>query len=119
MDAEEKLINTLKGLCPIVLLQGSLLPSEPYPTEFFTFWNNSSDSENYYDNKENAISYNYSVNFYSTEPERTYSIIRDAKKILCENGFIVSGDGYSVLSDEQSHTGRGINVKYRKYVGGI
>lgn len=119
MEVEEKLIDTLYGLCPIVLLQGSLLPNEPYPKEFFTFWNNSSESESYYDNKENAISYNYSVNFYSTDPERTYSIIRDAKKILCENGFVVPGDGYSVPSDEQSHTGRGINVKYRKYVGGI
>lgn len=37
MDAEEKLINTLKGLCPIVLLQGSLVAKQTIPNRVFYF----------------------------------------------------------------------------------
>ena len=35
----------------------------------------------------------------------------EAKKILKENNFIVTGKGHDVVSDEPTHTGRGIDVK--------
>ena len=98
-----------------VRLQGSLLPDEPYPDSFFTFWNNSSEGGNYYDNDEKSIVYSYDVNFYSISPELVYTVLRQAKKILKENGFIVSGDGHSVVSDEPTHDGRGIDVMYLNY----
>ena len=98
-----------------VILQGSLLPDEPYPDSFFTFWNNSSEGEKYYDNDEKSIVYSYDVNFYSISPELVYTVLRQAKKILKDNGFIVSGDGHSVVSDEPTHDGRGIDVMYLNY----
>lgn len=98
-----------------VRLQGSLLPDEPYPDNFFTFWNNSSDGETFYDNDEKSIVYSYDVNFYSTNPELVYTVLRQTKKILKDNGFIVSGDGHSVVSDEPTHDGRGIDVMYLNY----
>lgn len=96
-------------------MQGSLLPDEPYPDSFFTFWNNFSEGENYYDNDEKSAVYSYDVNFYSTNPELIYTKLREVKRLLKENGFIVSGDGHSVVSDEPTHDGRGLDVLYLKY----
>lgn len=109
---EDLLIETLESLGFPVMLQGSLLPNEPYPNHFFTFWNNDSYGNSFYDDDEHSIVYNYSVNFYSVNPEWVYTKLRAAKVALKRAGFIVSGDGYSVTSDEPTHDGRGINVLY-------
>lgn len=97
-----------------VFRQGSLAENEPYPKNFFTFWNNASDGYGFYDNDETHISYEYDVNFYSEDIENVYSILRKAKKVLRENGFEVWGEAHDVLSDEPSHFGRGITVSYLK-----
>ena len=111
---EDLLINTIKTLGYPIKLQGSLLPDEPYPNHFFTFWNDSSDGEAFYDNEENTILYSYSLNFYSINPELVNSVLLEAKRLLKNEGWIVSGVGYSVMSDEPTHTGRGIEILYRK-----
>lgn len=115
MEAEDLLIEILTTFGYPVRLQGSLLESEPYPDHFFTFWNDSSISQAYYDNDENAIIYDYSVNFYSVDSSKVYSVIREAKHKLKSAGFIVNGDGHSIASDEPTHDGRGIDVIYMKY----
>ncbi len=112
---EDLLIEILQSFGYPVRLQGSLSDDEKYPDHFFTFWNNSSESESYYDNCDNAIKYDYDVNFYSCDPEMVYSVLRSAIEKLKSNGFTVSGDGHSILSDEPTHDGRGVNVKYIKY----
>lgn len=109
------LISTLEGLYPI-RLQGSLLPDEPYPDHFFTFWNDAADGESYFDNEEGAILWQYSLNFYSNNPALVNSVLLEAKKLLKTSGFIVSGAGYTVMSDKPTHTGRGITVIYRQEI---
>ncbi len=109
---EDLLIETLASLGFPVKLQGSLLPDEPYPDHFFTFWNRSSAGESFYDNDEKSTVYNYDVNFYSIDPEWVYTKLREAKTALKKAGFIISGDGYSVASGESTHDGRGMNVTY-------
>ena len=109
---EDLLIETLKLLGYPVKLQGSLLPTEPYPDHFFTFWNNSSFGNSFYDNDECSTEFHYDVNFYSIDPNLVYQKLREAVNLLKEAGFIVSGDGYSVTSDESTHDGRGIQVLY-------
>lgn len=111
---EDLLIEILETFGFPVRLQGSLLPDEPYPDHFFTFWDNGSHDESYYDDEENSTIYDYDVNFYSVNPEWVYTKLREAKSVLKKAGFIVSGDGYTVSSDEPTHDGRGINVKYRR-----
>lgn len=111
---EDLLIRTLEGLKYPVRLQGSLLPEEDYPDSFFTYWNDSADGSSFYSNEEGAIVWAYSLNFYSTDPLLVNSIILTAKVLLKEAGFIVTGAGYSVVSDEPTHTGRGITVLYRQ-----
>ena len=111
---EDLLISTLETFGYPVFLQGSLLPDEPYPDHFFTFWNNDSSGNSYYDNTEASTVFSYAVNFYSMNPESVYTTLRNAVTALKAAGFIVSGDGYSVGSDEPTHDGRGINVLYRR-----
>ena len=97
-----------------VSLQGSYTPEDEYPDHFFTFWNDSSDGTSFYSNKEGAIVWVYSLNFYSNDPIKVNTKLLEAKSVLKANGFIVTGAGYPVLSDEPTHTGRGITITYRQ-----
>lgn len=108
------LISTLEALGYPVKLQGSMLPAEPYPDHFFTFWNDSADGQSFYSNTEGAITWAYSVNFYSVDPVKVNSKLLEAKQLLKAAGFTVTGAGYDVMSDEPTHTGRGITVNYFK-----
>lgn len=111
---EDLLISILGAMGYPVYLQGSLLPDEPYPDSFFTFWNDSADGISYYSNEENAIEWRYSLNFYSIDPTLVNTELLQAKELLKAQGWVVSGAGYSVMSDEATHTGRGITVLYRQ-----
>ena len=111
---EDLLINTLEGLGYPVKLQGSMLPDESYPAHFFTFWNDAADGSGFYSNTETAILWQYSLNFYSIDPLLVNSKLLEAKQLLKSAGWIVSGAGYDVMSDEPTHTGRGITVMYRQ-----
>ena len=97
-----------------VYLQGSLSENAPYPDHFFTYWINDSDSDSHYDNDETAIVWDYDLNFYSNNPLKAHRMLLEVKALLKQNNFTVSGGGYSVMSDESTHTGRGINVLYRE-----
>ena len=99
-----------------VSLQGSYSPEDKYPDHFFTFWNDSADGVSYYSNDEGAILWVYSLNFYSNDPVAVNTKLLEAKRVLNANGFIVTGAGYSVMSDEATHTGRGITVTYRQEI---
>lgn len=111
---EELLRKTLEPLGYPVKIQGSLLPDEPYPDHFFTYWNNDSDGDSHYDNEENAILWDYDLNFYTNDPELVSKKLLEAKALLKKAGFIASGGGYDVASDEPTHTGRGIGLLYRQ-----
>lgn len=117
---EDLIISTLEALKYPVMLQGSLLPNESYPEHFFTYWNDSADGSSFYSNTEGAILWSYSLNFYSTDPVLVSNMFKElkdtptAKSLLKKAGFIVSGAGYDVLSDEATHTGRGISLLYRQ-----
>ena len=112
--------KTLEALGYPVRLQGSYKPHEAYPDHFFTYWNDSADGKSFYSNKENAVVWQYSLNFYSVDPElvsNIFTVIEDkptAKSLLLSEGWIVSGAGHSVVSDEPTHTGRGITVLFRQ-----
>ena len=109
---EDKLIAILATFGYPVLRQGSLAGDEEYPDHFFTFWNNESPDHSHYDNEEYGTDWDFDVNFYSIDPEKTYSVLLEARKKLKTEKWIVPGKGYDVASDEPTYTGRGINAFY-------
>lgn len=111
---EDLLITTLSELGYPVMLQGSLLANEPYPDSFFTFWEDESEEDKSYDNRELLTVFAYSINFYSTDQDKVYTVVREAIALLRTADFITSGAGYSVPSGNDTHDARGFEVKYLK-----
>lgn len=105
---KDLLISLLETFGYPVFLQGTLPPDEPYPESFFTFWNNTSYDSAHFDNNAVRFTWSFDVNFYSTDPALVNSALLNAKALLKENGFIISGKGYDLYSDQPSHTGRGM-----------
>ena len=116
MDVKELLISTILPLVDNdeskVILQGSMSDDATYPDAFFTFWNNDTSDDAYYDNAETQVIWDFDLNFYSNDPASVNSVFLQAKRLLKAVGFIIDGSGHDVLSDEPTHTGRGINLLY-------
>lgn len=109
---EDILINLLSSFKYPVIRQGSLPPDEKYPDTFFTFWNNTETEISAYNNQTFSVVYNFDVNIYSNDPEKVYTLLRDARKLLKQNGWQAPERGHDLASDEITHTGRGIEVTY-------
>lgn len=113
MDVKGLLISTLESEFHYpVILQGSMSDDAEYPDSFFTFFNNETSDNLFFDNLENVVIWNFDLNIYSNDPETVNSALVTAKQVLKAQDFIIDGVGYDVLSDEPSHTGRGITVLY-------
>ena len=113
IEAKNLLINTLVDVFNYpVMLQGSLSADDAYPTNFFTFWNNSTDDAAFYDNAETETIWNFDLNFYSTDPMLVNTVLLQAKAALKAVGFIPDGSGHDVMSDEPTHTGRGMTLYF-------
>ena len=113
---EDKLIEILETSFGFpVIRQGSLGDDEDYYDDFFTYWNNGTNEDGFYDNDNSSEIEDFDVNFYSNNPQNTYDILRQAKKKLKEQGFIIADSGHDVPSDVETHTGRGMNVLFINY----
>lgn len=113
VDVKALLIDTLTEEYHVpVILQGSLSQEESYPDAFFTFWNNTSNDEAFFDNKETEVVWNFDLNFYGTDPAAVNTVLFEAKQLLRSVGFIPDGSGHDVMSDEPTHTGRGLTLLY-------
>lgn len=107
---KDLLIKTLEPLGFPIYQQGSLDEDEAYPESFFTFWNNAADGDSFYDNEEHSYVWDFDLNFYSSDPALVNTKLVEAKELLKAKGFIATGKGYDLPSDEPTHTGRGMNV---------
>lgn len=117
MDVLNTLYETLAGFGYPVYLQGSMTDDEPYPDSFYTYYNNDSDGLTFYDNGEVTVTWDFDVNSYSASPDTAQDMLMQAKEALKALGYIVPGKGYDIISDEPTHTGRGINAIYIERVG--
>lgn len=109
---KDVLIELLETFGYPVREQGSLTENEAYPQSFFTFWNDDSYDNSHYDNHAISYTWDFDINFYSTDPELVNTMLLSAKALLINSGFIITGKGYDVASDEPTHTGRGIHALY-------
>lgn len=114
---KQTLIQTLNTFCPNkVFLQGTLNPNESYPDEFITFWTNYTDDNAHYDNDLKSIDWNFSVIFYSNNPDRVASVPALIRTALKNAGFIPQGKGNDIPSDVQTHTGWAMTFLYKEYL---
>lgn len=109
---EDNLIELLLTFGYPVIRQGSIAEGDKYPNSFFTFWNNDSPDHSHYDNTDYGTAWMFDVNFYSNDPSLTYSVLAAARIKLKQNNWIIPGKGYDVLSDEATHTGRGMEAYF-------
>lgn len=109
---KDTLITIISTLGYPVFQQGSLNPNEPYPDSFFTFWNRDADGDSFYDDTEHSTVWVFDLNFYSSDPQLVNTKLVEAKNLLKQNGWLASGAGHDVASDEPTHTGRGMFVSY-------
>ena len=109
---KELLIELLSTFGYPVFLQGTLSPETPYPDDFFTFWNRDTEGAVYYDNDDHATEWEFDVNFYSNNPVNVNTKLDSAVQLLKSHGFIISGKGRDVASDEITHTGRGVTAYF-------
>lgn len=114
---KDELITLLESFGYPVFLQGSLGKDEPYPESFFTFWNNDTSDGDHYDNDAISFIWGFDVNFYSTDPTLVNTIMSSVRSLLKQNGWIISGKGYDLPTDEPTHTGRGLPVLYLELNG--
>lgn len=114
----DELISSLASLKLPIDRQGSMSTDKAYPTTFITFWNNSTETHSYYDNSKYGTTWNFDINVYSSDPEAVYTTLESVIENLEKDGWIISGEGHDVVSDEATHTGRGINALYLKFKKG-
>lgn len=109
---KDELITILKTFGYPVRLQGSFGAKEKYPDSFFTFWNNEVTDGNHYDNDAVSFIWDFTVYFFSTDPDKVNSTLVTLRKRLRAAGWIVDGLGYDTPTDEPTHTGRALDVLY-------
>ena len=109
---EEALIEILDSFdCP-VFRQGSMNNEAKYPETFITFWNNEAYDHAYYDNGDYLTNWSFNVYIYSTSANTAYQLTAEIRGALKSRGWIVPTKGYDVMSDEETHTGRGLDCYY-------
>ena len=101
MDVKQLLIDTLSSFNYPIYQQGSMSDSDDYPESFFTFFNNDTSDDDFFDNTETITIWDFDLNIYSNDPDVVNTTLREAKPLLKAVGFIVDGVGYDVLSDFQ------------------
>lgn len=109
---EDALIEILESFNYPVYRQGSMSNDSVYPATFITFWNNDSLDHSHYSNTEYGTNWDFEVNVYSSDSELTYSVLKDIRNALKSAGWVVVGKGHDIVSDEATHTGRGVQVIY-------
>lgn len=113
VDVKLLLINTLTERYGYpIYLQGSMSNDAVYPDSFFTYWNNTTSDSAFYDNTETETIWDLDLNFYSNNPVLVNTMLPEVKSLLKSKGFIIDGSGYDVISDEATHTGRGLNLLF-------
>ena len=97
--------ETLESLGYPVYLQGSMADDEAYPKSFITYLSMDSYNEADFDDKTHAVGWRFQVAFYSADPLLIDSVPQEIRRALKAVGFIPTGRGRDLPSDEPTHTG--------------
>lgn len=102
---KQVLIDVLKTFGYPVFLQGTLNPDKTYPESFITFWTNYTSDNSHFDDEVKTVDWQFSVNFYSSNPTLVNTKPDEIRAALKLAGFIPNGKGQDIPSDEPTHTG--------------
>lgn len=112
---KDVLYSILNTICPDnVYLQGTLNPEEPYPDSFITYWVNTTEDDEHFDNDVVAVDWNFSVMFYSNNPALINTKTDEIRTALKAAGFIPQGKGNDLISDKPTHDGWALEFVYKE-----
>ena len=93
--------------------QGSYEADEELPSDFFCFWNTSTEYDGFYDNSvPHKCIWEWNIYFYTNNPENIYMGLEKFIEKAREKGFIIKSAGKDLLSDEPDYFGRYLSVEY-------
>ena len=90
--------------------QGSLT-DEIYPSEFFTFWNVSTENDSFYDNKEHRYIEYVQVGFYTNDATKIYSVMDNFIEKAKAKGFVVDGRPRDANAGKPNYFGRVCHIR--------
>lgn len=88
-----------------LVLQGTFDPAKPYPDDFVTIWTDYTADNSHFDNVVTSVDWNFTVVYYSNDPEKIATKPIEIIDTLRAAGFIPQGKGQDIPSDEPTHTG--------------
>lgn len=112
---KQKLIDVLSSFGYPVFLQGSLNAEDAYPSTFITYWTNGVDDDQHYNNLTIRYIWDFQVIIYSNDPLILEQKREELRLALISNGFLISGKGMDIPSDEPTHTGWAMDVSIIEY----
>jgi hypothetical protein len=110
----EQFITLLQTFGLPIFLQGSLNKNSAYPSSFFTYWNDTTEDNAHYDNDAIAFNWQFTIYYYTQNENAAQmdGVFLQIRNLFKQNGWIMTGVGYDVPSDEPTHVGRAIDVYY-------
>lgn len=103
---KDLLISILETICPDhVYLQGTLNADENFPQKFITFFVTDTEDKEFFDNQLFGTEWNFSVIFYSNDPDEVKTIPAQISAALKQAGFIPQGKGRDITSSTPNYTG--------------
>lgn len=105
------LVTTLEALGYPVYLQGTY-SEDVYPDSMITFYITDSSDLTHYDNDTREWEWSIMVNFYSRDPVLLDTEPEKIRKALKSAGFIPSGKGRDLPSDDPTLNGWTTNYTY-------
>ncbi|MEE6208271.1 MAG: hypothetical protein VZR95_09490 [Alphaproteobacteria bacterium] len=110
----EQFIALLQTFGLPIFLQGSLNKDSAYPSSFFTYWNDTTEDNAHYDNDTIAFNWQFTIYYYTQNENAAQmdGVFLQIRNLFKQNGWIMTGVGYDVPSDEPTHVGRAIDVYY-------
>lgn len=104
MDVLTLLCGELDKLSYPYFLQGTF-SGETYPDSFITYIVNSADDREHYDDDATSWTWNVTVIFYSNDPALLTTAPVEIRNALKTAGFIPTGKGYNIFSDDPNFYG--------------
>lgn len=98
------LVSLLESLNYPVFLQGTF-NGDAYPDSFITYIINSSSDRAHFDDDATSWTWDATVIFYTKNPTLLFSVPETIRTTLKNAGFIPSGKGYNIFSDDPNFTG--------------